>query len=95
VQVGGKILVTTLLEPREVNKAELSDLYVMRWSAELDLRNIKTTLGMDILSCSTPQMNEKEAWVHLLAYNMIRLIMAQAATNAAVHPRQLSFKHTV
>ena len=95
VQVGGKILVTTMLEPREVNKAELSDLYVMRWSVEWDLRNIKTTLGMDILSCNTPQMNEKEAWVHLLAYNLIRLLMAQAATNAAVHPRQLSFKHTV
>ena len=40
-------------------------------------------------------MNEKQAWVHLLAYNVIRLLMAQAATNAAVHPRQLSFKHTV
>lgn len=86
-QVGGKILVTTMLGPREVNKAELSDLYVMRWNAELDLRNIKTTLGMDILSCNTPDMNEKEAWVHLLAYNLIRLLMAQSATNAAVHPR--------
>ena len=95
VKVRGKILVTTMLEPREVNKAELSELYVARWSAELDLRNIKTTLGMDILSCNTPQMNEKEAWVYLLAYNLIRLLMAQAAANAAVHPRQLSFKHTV
>jgi hypothetical protein len=67
--VGGRILVTTMLNPREVNKAELSDLYRMRWNAELDLRNIKTTMGMDVLSCNTPQMNEKEVWVHLLAYN--------------------------
>lgn len=95
VQVGGKILVTTMLDPREVNKAELSDLYRMRWNAELDLRNIKTTMGMDVLSCNTPQMNEKEVWVHLLAYNLTRLLMAQAATDAAVSPRQLSFKHTV
>jgi hypothetical protein len=95
VKVGGKILVTTMLEPREVHKAELSELYVARWNAELDLRNIKTTLDMAYLSCTTPQMNEKEVWVHLLAYNLIRLAMAQATANAAVHPRQLSFKHTV
>jgi hypothetical protein len=62
---------------------------------ELDLRHIKMTLGMDVLSCQTPQMNEKEFWVHLLAYNLIRLLMAQAAVNVGVNPRQLSFKHTV
>jgi hypothetical protein len=46
------------------------------------------------LSCNTPQMNEKELWVHFLAYNLIRLLMAQAALDADIHPRQLSFKHT-
>jgi hypothetical protein len=40
-------------------------------------------------------MNEKQLWVHLLAYNVIRLLMAQAACNASVDPRSLSFKHTV
>jgi len=50
---------------------------------------------MDVLSCQTPQMNEKPLWVHLLAYNVIRLLMAQAASNAGVDPRDLSFKHTV
>jgi hypothetical protein len=50
---------------------------------------------MDVLSCQTPQMNEKEFWVHLLAYNLIRLLMVQAAVSADVNPRQLSFKHTV
>ena len=40
-------------------------------------------------------MVEKELWVHRLAYNLIRLLMAQAALDADVHPRQLSFKHTV
>jgi hypothetical protein len=64
-------------------------------NVEFSLRNIKTTLGMDVLSCQTPQMNEKEFWVHLLAYNLIRLLMAQAAANVGVNPRQLSFKHTV
>jgi integrase len=66
-----------------------------RWNVELDLRNLKTTTGMDVLNCQTPQMNEKQLWVHLLAYNVIRLLMAQAASNAGVDPRGLSFKHTV
>ena len=95
VKVDGKVLVTTMLNARKVRKGELAQLYGRRWNVELDLRNIKTTLGMDVLSCQTPQMNEKEMWVHLLAYNLIRLIMAQAAINADVHPRELSFKHTV
>ena len=50
---------------------------------------------MDVLSCQTPEMNEKQLWVHLLAYNVIRLLMAQAACKAGVDPRGLSFKHTV
>ena len=95
VKVDGRVLVTTMLDPRKVRKGELAELYGRRWNVELDLRNIKTTLGMEVLSCQTPQMNEKEMWVHLLAYNLIRLLMAQAAIDADVHPRELSFKHTV
>ena len=48
-----------------------------------------------MLSCKTTAMCEKELWVYLLAYNLIRLLVAQAALQAGVHPRQLSFKHTV
>ena len=95
VKVGHQVLVTTLLDHRRVSKADLSSLYACRWNVELDLRNLKTTTGMDVLSCQTPQMNEKQLWVHLLAYNVIRLLMAQAASNANVDPRSLSFKHTV
>jgi len=95
VKVDQQVLVTTMLDHRKVRKSELSALYGRRWNVELDLRNIKTTLGMEVLSCQTPQMNEKEMWVHLLAYNLIRLLMAQAALGAGVHPRELSFKHTV
>jgi hypothetical protein len=95
VKVGKKVLVTTLLCPRKVCKSALGQLFRQRWNVELDLRAMKTTLQMAELSCNTPQMNEKELWVHFLAYNLIRLLMAQAAAKAAVHPRQLSFKHTV
>ena len=95
VKVGKKILVTTFLSPRRVSKSALGDLFRQRWHVELDLRAIKTTLQMAELSCNTPQMNEKEVWVHFLAYNLIRLLMAQAAVKVDVHPRTLSFKHTV
>ena len=95
VKVGRQVLVTTLLDHGKVSKLELSALYARRWNVELDLRNLKTTMGMDVLNCQTPDMNEKQLWVHLLAYNVIRLIMAQAACNAGVDPRRLSFKHTV
>lgn len=92
---GGKILVTTLLCPSVTPKAALKALYRERWQVELDFRHIKTTLGMEMLSCKTPTMAQKEIWVYLLAYNLIRLMMAQAAVLSACRPRELSFKHTV
>lgn len=91
----GKTLVTTLLCPKQTDKAALKSLYRSRWHVELDLRNIQTTLGMERLSCQTPAMAIKEIWIYLLAYNLIRLMMAQAALLAHRLPRQLSFKHTV
>ena len=94
-KVAHQVLVTTMLDHRRVSKDELSQLYARRWNVELDLRNLKTTTGMDVLRCQTPEMNVKQLWVHLLAYNVIRLLMAQAASNADVDPRNLSFKHTV
>ena len=95
LRTGGKTLVTTLTCPKQTSKAALKSLYPSRWHVELDLRNIKTTLEMERLSCQTPAMAIKEIWVYLLAYNLIRLMMAQAALLAHRLPRQLSFKHTV
>ena len=92
---GGKIMVTTFLCPKDTPKSMLKALYKRRWNIELDLRNIKTTLGTAHLRCKTPAMAVKELWVYLLAYNLIRLLMAQAALLADQVPRQLSFKHTV
>lgn len=94
-KVRKKVLVTSFLQAREVCKQELSELFLQRWHVEVDLRHIKTTLGMEALSCKTPSMCEKEMWVYMLAYNLIRLLMAQAAEHAGVLPRQLSFKHTL
>lgn len=94
-RVDHQVLVSTLRDHRRIGKDDLSELYARRWNVELDLRNLKTTTGMDVLRCLTPQMNEKQLWAHLLAYNVIRLLMAQAASNAGKDPRELSFKHTV
>lgn len=94
-RVGHRVLVTSLLAPRAVPKSELDALYRQRWHIELDLRSIKTTLGLDILRCRSPEMIEKEFWVHLLAYNLIRLLMAQAAAVHGTTSRAISFKHAV
>ena len=51
------------------------------------------TMGMNILSCKTPDMAIKEIWVYLLAYNLIRLLMAQSSLLADILPRNISFKH--
>jgi len=95
LHTGGKVLITTLLCPKHTPKGTLKQLYRHRWHVELDLRHIKTTLGMEMLSCKTPAMAEKELWVYLLAYNLIRLLMVQAALASDRLPRELSFKHTL
>jgi len=92
-KAGGKIMITTLTCPGDASKAELKTLYKQRWSVELDIRHIKETMGMDVLSCKTPQMVLKEVWVHFLAYNLMRLLMVQAALVAETTPRSISFKH--
>jgi len=92
-KAGGKTMVTTMTCPKAAPKSKLKTLYKSRWDVELDLRSIKETLGMNILSCKSAAMAEKEIWVYLLAYNLIRLMMAQSALLADTSPRQLSFKH--
>lgn len=91
-RVGGITLVTTFTSDKEVDKLELFALYKARWQIELDLRSIKTVMQMEVLRCKTPAMVEKEIAVHLLAYNLVRTIMAQAAAFGHVEPRKLSFK---
>lgn len=95
VKVHSKVLVTTLLCATQAPRKALGELYASRWNVELDLRNLKTTLGMEHLHCKTPAMNEKELWVYLLAYNLIRLLMTESAKQADVLPRLLSFKHSL
>jgi hypothetical protein len=82
---------TTLTDKSEYPKEEIADLYSRRWLAELDIRAIKKTMGMDVLRCKSPAMVRREMWTCLLAYNLIRQAMLQAAQESDVPPRELSF----
>jgi hypothetical protein len=89
------VVVTTLLDAGEITKDDLAQLYRARWHAELDLRSLKRTMQMDVLRCKTPELVRKEIWTHVLAYNLIRTIMAQAASEHGLEPRSISFKGTM
>jgi hypothetical protein len=89
------IIATTLLDADEFTKDDLAQLYRARWSAELDLRSLKQTIQMDVLRCKTPELVRKEIWTHILAYNLIRTIMAQAASKHGIEPRSISFKGAI
>ena len=89
------VVVTTLLDPQQTTKEDLATLYRARWHNELDLRSIKSTMQMHDLRCKTPEMVRKEIWTQILAYNLIRTIMAQAAARHGLLPRSISFKGTI
>jgi hypothetical protein len=91
-RVRSVVVVTTLLDPRRTTKEDLAALYRARWNAELDLRSIKSAMQMRELRCKTPELVRKEVWAHILAYNLIRTVMAQAAARHGVLPRSISFK---
>ena len=91
-KVAGRILVTTLTDARIVSAAEVDALYRQRWQIEVDLRSIKAHMGMDILRAKSPSMVDKEIAAYLLAYNLVRALMARAAAGAHILARSLSFK---
>jgi Transposase DDE domain len=84
-------VVTTILDA-SIDGGQIGDLYERRWSGEVDIRSIKSVMQMDILRCKSPEMVRKEIWAHLLAYNLLRTVMAVAAGARGLKPRQVSFK---
>jgi hypothetical protein len=85
------VVATTLLSDEQYSVADISKLYRLRWDAEINLRSLKTMMNMDVLRCRSPEMVRKEIWAHLLAYNLIRTVIAQAAAKHGKHPRTISF----
>ena len=89
------VVVTTLLDPIEFTKDDIAEIYFRRWNVELDLRCLKSVMKMEMLRCKTPELVRKEIWTNILAYNLIRTVIAQAATKHDVHPRSISFKGAI
>ncbi|WP_375497211.1 IS4 family transposase [uncultured Nostoc sp.] len=87
-------LITTLLDKATYSTLAIVGLYRQRWDVELDLRHLKTTLGMDVLRCKTPSMVRKEIHVFLLAYNLLRSLMWSAGTTYTTPPLRLSLQGT-
>jgi hypothetical protein len=85
------IVVTTLADGERYPREEIAKLYRLRWHVELDLRNIKTSLRLDDLRGKKPETIRREIWMHWLAYNLTRKVMAQAALLHEKLPRELSF----
>lgn len=77
--MGGRVLITTLLDPCQASACEINALYAMRWNIEVDFRTLKTDMRMEVLRCKSPAMVEKEIAVYLLTYNLVRWVMVQAA----------------
>jgi putative transposase len=89
-RTGSFVVVTTLTDAVVYTKEDIGELYRYRWCAELDIRAIKITMGMDILRCKSPEMVRTEMWTCLLAYNLIRRTMLQAARASGISPCALS-----
>lgn len=94
-KVAGNIYVTTFLNSRKYHRNELASIYQRRWEVEINLKSIKTIMNMDMLSCKTPDMVKKEIGIHFLAYNFIRIIMAEACVRYDTIPWKISFKGSV
>ena len=88
-------IITTLTDAGIYSAKAIADLYYQRWDIELFFRDIKTTMGMDILRCKSPDMIRKELLMHFIVYNCLRLLMLKAAQKAGVPVRLISFKASV
>jgi IS4 transposase len=88
-------LVTTLLDPTLYPAEQIIALYARRWGMELCFRHLKTTMGMEQLRCKSPAMVEKELLVYLIAYNLIRCVMAEAVDLYPADLERISFKGTL
>lgn len=87
-----RYIVTTLLDPELHPAEEVASLYVHRWDIEVRFRDIKTTLGMEMLRTKSPELILKEILMHMIFYNLIRLVMLKAGVACGVNPRRLSFR---
>jgi hypothetical protein len=86
------ILVTTLLDPERYPALDIANLYTRRWEIELDIRHLKTVLGIDVLRGKTPDIVRKEIWAFMATYNLIRTVMWEAGSSHDIPPYGLEFQ---
>jgi hypothetical protein len=90
-----RYVVTTLLDAAKYPWEEVASLYLHRWEIELRFRDIKTTMSMEMLRTKSPEMVRKEVLMHLIAYNVVRLLMLKAGKANGVNHRRISFKGVI
>jgi hypothetical protein len=86
------IVVTSLLDKKAYPDFAIAELYARRWQVELHFRQIKTNLSLDVLRCLTPEMIERELWMHAIAYNLVRALILEAALTHGLPIERFSFK---
>jgi Transposase DDE domain len=84
-------LASTLLDGEAYPATELAGLYRRRWQVETDLKHLKTTLGMDVLHCETEAGVLKELTAFAVVYNLVRVVMLEAARRQGVAAARISF----
>lgn len=88
-------IATTLLDPRLYPRERLAELYGIRWQVETHFAELKTTLRMRRLRSQTVAGIHKELAVYALVYNLVHLVMVEAARRQRVQPERISFLDTV
>ena len=89
------ILFTSLTDRKRYPRRKLMELYYRRWEMELRIRDIKSTMALSLLRSKTPAGCLKELWMGLLAYNLVRGIMLDAALRGRMRISRISFKGTL
>lgn len=84
-------LVTTLLDSETYPKHDLARLYQQRWQVEVYLRDLKVTLGMSVLRGQSVDVVQKELWMFMMVYNLVRHVMMEAGRRQGVEPDRISF----
>lgn len=87
-------IVTTLLDSKQYSAEDIAELYGLRWDVEIDIASWKTTMGYYDLRCHTPENLDREIAVGVLAYNLVRSLMNDAAAVLEIHPREISFSRS-
>ncbi len=84
-------MVTTRTNPKYYSAKALTKLRGCRWGVETGIGHLKTTLKMDVLHCCKPEGIRRELCIFCLAYNLVRLVMLEAARRQRVRPDRISF----